>query len=80
MTIPNSSAICCPKCESGHIRRIPRSLLIKHFLGFIPLRRYQCLSCLTSFSGPVNKRETTSAFVGTSVNLSQPFVKQTMAN
>lgn len=76
MTINNSSNVCCPKCESWHIHRVPRPLLVKRLLSFIPLRRYQCLSCLTTFAAPKIKREVASLLVVAPVNVPAPAVKQ----
>ncbi|WP_342648470.1 hypothetical protein [Mucilaginibacter sp. CSA2-8R] len=78
ININNSSTVCCPKCESGHIRRVRRPLFVKQFFNFIPLRRYQCLSCLSTFAGPVTvKPNITNAIVASHpAELPQPFAKQ----
>lgn len=41
--------LCCPRCKSESVKRIPRSSLVKSIFGFIPLRRFQCLNCLMKF-------------------------------
>jgi ribosomal protein L37AE/L43A len=82
ININNSSTVCCPKCESGHIRRVRRPLFVKQFLSFIPLRRYQCLSCLLTFAGPVTVKPsiTSTMVVSRAAELSQPFAKQLVNN
>jgi hypothetical protein len=49
----SSVTVCCPKCKCDVVRRVPRPALVKSLFGFVPLRRYQCLSCLSTFAGPV---------------------------
>ncbi|QHS58227.1 hypothetical protein [Chitinophaga agri] len=37
----------CPKCKHGVLEdRLPRGFFAKYFLGFLPLRKYICYSCL----------------------------------
>ncbi len=57
--VNNTNAICCPKCKCDAVRRVPRPVLVKSLLGFLPLRRYQCLSCLSTFMGSVNNHKQT---------------------
>jgi DNA-directed RNA polymerase subunit RPC12/RpoP len=45
----SSDLITCPRCKSRILQRINRSPLVKTFLGFLPIRSYQCLSCLSTF-------------------------------
>jgi hypothetical protein len=44
-----SAKVCCPRCKSNQVHRVKRSTLVKKFLGFLPLRRFQCLNCLSTF-------------------------------
>ncbi|SFM75245.1 hypothetical protein SAMN05428949_0668 [Chitinophaga sp. YR627] len=37
----------CPKCKHGSLEdRLPRGFFAKYVLGFLPLRKYMCYSCL----------------------------------
>lgn len=37
----------CPKCKHGLLEdRLPRGFFAKYVLGFLPLRKYMCYSCL----------------------------------
>lgn len=37
----------CPKCKHGVLEdRVPRGFFVKYVLGFLPLRRYMCYTCL----------------------------------
>lgn len=36
----------CPKCHQGELdTRIPRGPLFKHFLFWLPYKRYRCSNC-----------------------------------
>lgn len=38
--------LLCPKCKKAILfERVPRSILIKGLLFFLPLRRYKCYGC-----------------------------------
>ncbi len=82
MNFNTSTTVCCPKCESGHIHRMRRPVLVKHLLSFVPLRRYRCLSCLTTFAAPVTIKSEKPApvLLVPIVNLSQRFQKQPLHN
>ncbi|MBW8687366.1 hypothetical protein [Chitinophaga rhizophila] len=55
----------CPKCKHGVLEdRLPRGFFVKYVLGFLPLRKFICYSCLkTSYilHKPEQKEETVSA-------------------
>ena len=37
----------CPKCKHGVLEdRLPRGIFAKYVLGFLPLRKFICYSCL----------------------------------
>jgi len=35
----------CPRCQSELDARVHRSFFVKHFLFWLPLRRYACYKC-----------------------------------
>jgi ribosomal protein L37AE/L43A len=35
----------CPKCKDELDNRVPRGFFVKHFLFFLPLKRYVCYRC-----------------------------------
>lgn len=35
----------CPKCKTEFDTRVHRGFLVKNFLFFLPIRRYECYSC-----------------------------------
>lgn len=49
-TLSITSTPCCPECKSDDsVSRIKRTYLVRHFLPFLPLKRYYCYQCVRTF-------------------------------
>ena len=45
-TKPANSRCPCGKADMLDLQRIPRPILVKTFLFWLPLKRYKCMNCL----------------------------------
>lgn len=66
----------CPKCKHGVLEdRLPRGFFAKYVLGFLPLRKFICYSCLKT-SYVLHKPEKKQVPVETPAHVSAPVIRR----